>query len=97
MNLIDPNLYLEKILNLIENPQNPDLQREKFLLLENLLTNLCKNTNNANQFKDILNLVILFLLTYKEDYQIDRLSESENLISLKERGILKDVLKKEIM
>lgn len=80
-------------------PDEVKVQKSKFLLLSELLLKLCTSRTVRGNFKNLTNLILLFLNIYKKNYPVDIYSFDRKEPQLKEQDYLKikRVLKQELL
>lgn len=90
---------LDKISSLIELPNEKEVQRNKFILLSDLLLKLCTSRNIKSSFKNLTSLILVLLNVYKENYPLDVYSTDTKEIKLKkqENQQIKHILKQELL
>lgn len=89
---------LEKISRLIELPNEKEVQRNKFILLSDLLLKLCTSRNIKSNFKNLTSLILVLLNVYKANYPLDVYTTDTKEIKLKkqENQQIKHILKQEL-
>ena len=92
-------LILEKINTYAELPDETEIQKKKFLLLTELLLQLCTTRNIRSNFKNLTSLILLFLNIYKKNYPVDIYSKGmkKNLLDEQENLRFKSILKQELL
>jgi len=92
-------IILNTINNFAEMPDEFQVQKNKFTFLSELLLKLCTSRNIRSNFKNITNLILLFLNIYKKNYPIDIYSVDTKEYQLREQENLKikRILKQELL
>jgi len=92
-------LILEKINTFAEMSDEIQVQKNKFILLSELLLKLCTSRNIRSNFKNLTSLILLFLNFYKKNYPIDIYSKGtkRNLLNEQDNLKIKRILKQELL